>query len=124
MAREFCPHLENYGKMFRGAEEAYRVCVEIMDEVLDGPADHSLLAQLGGALDSWEKQTRILRSTFVSLKDRGHVLLPREGQNDTPVCGHCGFELPRLEFAEFKFHEDGRVEFRGRELDLPAAASA
>jgi hypothetical protein len=122
MTQEFCQHLDKYSQLYRGADEAYRTCVELMDEIMAGSEDTTLVSQLASSLNNWEKQTRNLRSTFVSLKDRGHVLLPREGQNANPVCGHCGYEVPRLEFPEFEFTEEGMVTFRGEQLEIAEPA--
>jgi hypothetical protein len=116
MSRDFCQHLELYGESYQAASKAYKDCLAAMDEVLAGDRDPALLGQLEPLLNKWETRTRNLRSTFTSLVNKGRVLLPREDQNTTPVCAHCGHTVPRLEFPEFQFQEDGAVLFRGRQL--------
>lgn len=116
MSDLFCTHLDSYGQTYEAADDAYQNCLGLMDTVLAEGRSPALVAQLLAALDSWEKQTRNLRSSFTQLTEKGRVLLPRQGQNTTPVCAHCGQEVPRLAFAEFVFEEDGTVLFRGRQL--------
>lgn len=116
MSENLCRHLEQYGELYQAAAGAYHECLQAMDEVLSGARGPAQVRRMEDLLNSWEKSTRNLRATFASLVDKGKVLLPREGQNDQPVCGHCGCEIPRLEFAEFTFQEDGSVLFRGQLL--------
>ena len=123
MDSEFCSHLEKYGRLFEDSEQAYQSCLDLMDEVFAGAHDPALKDRIQQVLNEWETLTRNLRSTFVSLTDKGHVLLPSEGQNPGPVCAHCGLEVPRLEFAEFEFKDDGSVLFRGQLLHTPELVS-
>lgn len=119
MSDEFCVHLELYGESYQAAAQAYEDCLALMDEVLAEGRSPARTTQLLTSLDSWERQTRNLRASFAQLTERGRVLLPREGQNATPVCAHCGQVVPRLAFAEFVFQEDGSVLFRGQQLLAP-----
>lgn len=119
MNPEFCEHLEQYGLLYAETDTAYQNCLTLMDRFLAGDAGDNLVYEIKESLDGWERQTRTLRSNFVVLTEKGHVLLPREGQNTSPVCGHCGGVVPRLEFPEFKFEDDGTVLFRGQELLAP-----
>ena len=116
MSADFCFHLEQYGERFKAAASAYADCLAAMDDVLAGDRDPGLMGQLEPLLNRWETQTRNLRSSFQSMVNKGRILLPREGQNPTPVCAHCGHQLPRLEFKEFEFQDDGVVLFRGQQL--------
>lgn len=121
MAPEFCEHLDTYSELYAETEIAYQVCLKLMDEILAGDPGNNLVHQIKVSFHDWERQTRTLRSNFVVLTEKGRVLLPREGQNTSPVCGHCGTIVPRLEFPEFKFEDNGSVFFRGEEL-VPAEA--
>ena len=124
MTTEFCEHLEKYGKQYTSAEAAYQDCLQLMDTALTEGANSSLAKKIIVALNGWEMQTRELRVKFSRLTENGDVLLPREGQNSTPVCGHCGALVPRLEFREFEFKDDGTVLFRGQELRAAEAVPA
>jgi len=116
MDPEFCEHLADYQLMYESAAVSYQMCVDHMDKVLEGGPEPSLLNDLKKDLDLWEMETRELRDRFVTLTDRGEVLLPKEDQNTSAVCAHCGAEVPRLAFPEFEFQEDGTVHFRSQEI--------
>lgn len=119
MAAEFCSHLSSYSHQFESAMVAYEDCLALMDRVLVTGAENTLVTQLQDTLNRWEWQTRELRQKFARLTDRGEILLPQEGQNTQPVCAHCGVEVPRLEFTEFQFLEDGSVLFRDQLIQAP-----
>lgn len=121
MPEEFCTHLTTYGLLYEGAAIAYEDCLELMDQLLADPHDQSRINQLEHTLNTWEMQTRELREKFVKLTEKGEILLPNEGQNDQPVCAHCGEEVKRLAFPEFTFEEDGSVTFRGKIIQEPVA---
>lgn len=121
MSPEFCSHLDTYSKKYSSAEVAYEECLEKMDQVLGGIFSNGIVEKLESALNNWEHRTRDLRGNFSSLTEKGEVLLPKEGGNETPVCAHCGQVVPRLEFAEFQLQEDGSLLFRGQELSIPQA---
>ena len=119
MEQEFCTHLEDYATRFVNAREVYQDCLVAMDAVLAGEQTEEAVGRVQTALDAWERQTRDLRSQFARLNKTGEILLPREGQNDQPVCAHCGAQVPRLEFSEFSFTEDGVFLYRGEPLLAP-----
>ena len=119
MTDKFCSHLKSYGMLYEGASAAYTDCLELMDRVLAGERAPGVLNQLEHNLNTWEMQTRELRSKFSRLSNQGEILLPSEGQNDQPVCAHCGESVERLEFAEFEFREDGSVYFRSQQIKAP-----
>jgi hypothetical protein len=116
MEKEICTHLDKYSRRFMDAQDAYQECLAAMDEVLEAGPDRDSTRKIQRSLDQWERLTRDLRANFARLTDKGEVLLPREGQNATPVCAHCGAEVPRLEFPEFRFTEEGTLLFRGEPL--------
>ena len=119
MAVEFCSHLSSYSHQYESATVAYEDCLVLIDRALATGAENTLVTQLQDTLNRWEWQTRELRQKFKRLNERGEILLPQEGQNTQPVCAHCGAEVPRLEFAEFQFREDGSVLFRDQLIQAP-----
>jgi len=124
MSPEFCEHLVEYRELYLAVEDAYGDCLRLMDEIIaSGPAA-SQVEKLQDALEEWQTGARNLRQAFVTLTEQGHVLLPLPGQDRSPVCGHCGQEVSRLEFPEFVFQEDGTMLFRGRELSAAAPVPA
>lgn len=123
MDTEFCTHLEKYELRFEDARDAYLDCLVLIDEVLaSGPQEHSV-PRVQAALDIWERRTRDLRGQFVRLTEVGEILLPEEGSNEQPVCAHCGAVVPRLEFPEFTFDEEGTFLYRGNPLREPELAT-
>ncbi len=116
MVTEFCEHLNYYGRMYAETETMYQTCLSLMDQVLSGDSSKTMVDRVLRALNEWELQTRRLRREFLGLTKKGRVLLPSEGQNPSPVCGHCGLVVPRLEFPEFAFEENGALLFRGQVL--------
>ncbi len=124
MDQEFCPHLEIYARNFGNTRDAYLDCLELMDHILSEGVEEDTVFKVQKALDSWERHTRDLRGQFVGLVKTGEVLLPREGQNPTPVCAHCGAVVPRLEFPEFRWEEDGSILYRGQQLEVPESVAS
>lgn len=124
MPDEFCEHLESYQLNFADAQEAYLLCLELMDKLLAHESGPEIVEELQEGLDSWEQRTRELRTRFMSLQEYKEILLPKEGANSEPVCAHCGCVVPRLAFPEFVFQDDGTVLFRGQELARPEPVPA
>ena len=124
MESTFCEHLDSYAELYAETDMTYRVCLKLIEKRLAGDVSDTLVKQIQQSLRDWERQTRTLRSNFVVLKEKGRVLLPRPGQNTSPVCGQCGKVVPRLEFPDFEFQEGGSVLFRGKELRTPETIPA
>lgn len=130
MSDRFCSHLQEYGRLFGQAEEAYRTCNEGLDTVLAEGPERESLDRLTVAVENWLERDRLLREALVELVGQGRVRLPKRkkpGQGrvrkSAPICAECGFRIPRLTTPEWRVAGNGVVAFRGCELPLndPAA---
>ncbi len=125
----FCEHLNTYANTYERTAASYKVCLDLMDRILAGEPTNSLFASLERSLNDWELENRHLRELFANLVKKQAILLPTEDGESVPPgrgqmgckCAVCGEEIPRLEFTEWIFSDDGQVQFRGRDL-LAAAA--
>ena len=119
-----CNHLSIYADSYERTTVNYKICLDLMDRILGGDILPSLLSSLERSLNDWELENRQLREQFESLVHKGAIQLPTvDGESVPPgqgsaasTCAVCGEEVPRLEFPEWNFTEDGMVQFRGQDL--------
>lgn len=141
MARDFCEHLEEYGVLYGRAEASYRNCVNLMEAILGSmvepsladpstvdpsTVDPSLVATLRKALSEWVTETATVREEFQDLVAEGAIELIRNTvagrsfqQDRSPICAECRAGLPRLEFPDFHWDEEGGLSFQGKPLPEP-----
>ncbi len=124
----FCEHLFAYADSYERTSANYSVCLGLMDRILNGDIAPSLRSSLERSLNDWELENRQLRQLFESLVNKKAINLPKADgrfvppgqENAGSTCAVCGADVPRLEFPEWDFAEDGKVTFRGQDLS-PAA---
>ncbi|MDX2472785.1 MAG: hypothetical protein QNL91_03685 [Candidatus Krumholzibacteria bacterium] len=140
MAHTFCEHLVDYGAQYKATEAAYRQCVSLLDKLMSGGPDQSLVELVTAALQDWAVEDQKLRDLLVAEVKAGHVRVPsgivhhegpraeknrrRAKKRGHPICAACKFAVPRLAYPEWKFAHNGEVSFRGLELPLAAPANA
>lgn len=122
-----CSHLEDYATQYRLVEDAYRLCVSLIDAVVaEGPGD-GRAGTLAGAISDWRAKDARLRDLLLELVKAGRVRVPRRlvaaggrrhavRPQGSIICSTCRRTLPRLTYAEWQFAHNGTVTFRGREL--------
>jgi hypothetical protein len=132
MNQEFCEHLDEYGVLFERAQASYQSCLALMDSLIESPGEGNLGRTLEKSLDDWVLETRDLRNLFTKLVKKGGIVMTTPPEADktpepspqTPFCLHCGFQVPKFEFSEFIFENDGQMTYRGQLLPVPEGAIA
>ena len=129
MPTRFCEHLQEYGSLYAEAEEAYRRCNSLVEEILaDGP-DAEKVEELNGALEAWLQHDQGLRDALVELVTSDKVRIPKKKRNarkrhGVSHCTECRFEIPKLMFSEWEIAYNGTVAFQGDEIHVEAPVHA
>ncbi len=126
MPVDFCEHLESYGVAYGRARASYRHCVHLLETCLEEPQNSALPTNLAASLQEWLTETGTLRQQFKLLVDEGTIVLARNPEAERkfqggrfPVCGACAFQVPRLEFSDFRWDESGELLFQEKPLPVP-----
>jgi hypothetical protein len=123
MSDRFCSHLQDYAVLFVTAEASYRQCVSLIDQIVAEGPDSGLTDALQQAVAQWRSETGALREAFAQLVDDGQLKLPRSRFRKAR-CITCRHLVPRLDYPEWKFKDDGAATFRGQELPVAEEAGA
>ena len=130
MTQEFCEHLDEYGVAFGRAQASYGNCLNLVDKIIEDPANKELRRTLENNLDEYVLETRQLRELFKNMAKDGEIKLItnpdlKEQDNLNPkfaICCDCSFQVPRLEFSEFDLTDENNPTYRGQNLPQPAGA--
>jgi len=130
MRTEFCKHLESYGMIYSRAEATYNNCVHLLETYLDQLEDASLAGSLAQSFKEWLAETGMLRHRFKMLVDDGAIEMVRNPDAERsfqggrfPLCRECAFPVPRLDFEDFQFDDEGELLFREKPLPWPPQAA-
>ncbi len=134
MAHQFCDHLDEYGVQYTRTEASYRQCMALVDRILSEGPTFELVGLVNAALQEWAGEDQKLREMLVSEVTQGRVRVPNviahghgrdrrrqaRKSHSRPVCSTCRFEVPRLEYPEWKIAHNGEATFRGQDFLTPA----
>jgi len=130
MTQEFCEHLEDYSIAFGRAKASYGNCLNLIEKIIEDPAEKELRTTMEHSLDDWVQETRDLRMLFKNMVKSGGIELAgnsgsgEESNQDSilATCSECSFQIPKLVFSEFDLTDEENPLYQGQALPQPAGA--